>query len=78
MPDGVYIGKLSLTKYWTLLISAKIFGENLSGNKKVEEDKNSTEWNLMYHQKDSPKVKCTILKEKFDRVLTGFVHQGSL
>ncbi|RGB23485.1 hypothetical protein C1646_677080 [Rhizophagus diaphanus] len=64
-PDGVYIGKLDQT-YWTLLISAKILTENLSG-KKIDEDKQSTDWKLMYYTKDiESEIKCNELRKKFD------------
>jgi hypothetical protein len=75
-PDGVYIGKLSLYTYWILLISAKMYTNKLSGAD-IDADKNSTDWSLMYHQKDG-KVKCTNLKKKFDGVINNFNHRGSL
>jgi hypothetical protein len=73
-PDGVYIGKLGQYTYWTLLISAKMY--KLSGAE-IDADKNSTDWSLMYHQRDG-KVKCTNLKKKFDGVINSFDHRGSL
>ncbi|CAG8599196.1 3172_t:CDS:1 [Funneliformis mosseae] len=75
-PDGVYIGKLSLYEYWSLLISAKMYTNKLSGTD-IDNDKKSTDWGLMYHQKDG-KVKCTNLKKKFDGVINNFNHCGSL
>ena len=71
-PDGIYISKLNMSKYWTLLISAKVYTENLSGEK-VEMDKRSTNWDLTYYQKDGTK-----LKEKFNNVCRNYEHCGSL
>ncbi|CAG8450643.1 15283_t:CDS:2, partial [Funneliformis caledonium] len=43
----------------------------------IDNDKKSTDWGLMYHQKDG-KVKCTSLKKKFDGVINNFNHCDSL
>lgn len=75
-PDGIYIGMLSSHIYWTLLISAKMFTNELS-DVEIGHDKNSTNWNLLYCQKDG-KVKCTNLKKKLDNVCNNFNHCGSL
>ena len=62
-PDGVYIGKWDRNSYWTLLISAKMFTSKLLG----VEIKKSTDWSLLYHQKDG-KIKCTKLKGKLNAI----------
>ena len=43
----------------------------------IDTDKKSTDWSLMYHQKDG-KVTCTNLKKKFDGAINKFIHRGSL
>ncbi|PKK74160.1 hypothetical protein RhiirC2_307428 [Rhizophagus irregularis] len=75
-PDGIYISKLNIDTYWTLLISTKMYTSKLSG-KGVDDDKNSTDWSLLYHKKNG-EVTCKNLKERLDDVRQDFTCQGSL
>ncbi|PKY39458.1 hypothetical protein RhiirA4_226483 [Rhizophagus irregularis] len=75
-PDGIYISKLNIDTYWTLLISAKMYTSKLSG-KDVDDDKNSTDWSFLYHKKNG-EVTCKNLKERLDDVRQDFTCQGSL
>ncbi|CAB4423386.1 unnamed protein product [Rhizophagus irregularis] len=65
-PDGIYISKLNINTYWTLLISVKMYTSKLSG-KDVDDDKNSTDWSLLYHKKNG-EVTCKNLKQRLDEL----------
>ncbi|PKB98129.1 hypothetical protein RhiirA5_465643 [Rhizophagus irregularis] len=78
-PDGIYIRKLDRVTYWTLLISAKMYTDKLSGTD-VNDDQRSTNWNLLYHKKNGEaNPKCYKKKERLNDVChKDFTCKGSL
>ncbi|CAB4381252.1 unnamed protein product [Rhizophagus irregularis] len=78
-PDGIYIRKLDRVTYWTLLISAKMYTDKLSGTD-VNDDQRSANWNLLYHKKNGEaNPKCYKKKERLNDVChKDFTCKGSL
>ncbi|CAG8470689.1 11402_t:CDS:2 [Funneliformis mosseae] len=83
-PDGVYIGNNisdSGDDYWTLLISAKIYGIPLSG-KGVDIDKRTTDWRYVYYDNsedgNTHQIKKHIIRGRLDTICDKYKHQGSL
>jgi hypothetical protein len=82
-PDGVYIGNNidHNDDYWTLLISAKMYGSPLSG-KGVNNDKRTTEWKYVYYEdsesENTHQIKKYLIKRRLDTVRYKYIHQGSI
>ena len=82
-PDGVYIGNNidCIDDYWTLLISAKLYGSSLSG-KNVSNDKRTTDWRYVYYEdgedENTGQIKKYVIKNKLDTIRSKYRHQGSI